>query len=366
MKNLQHLFGNKQFVKFLLTGGVAATLNFGSRFVYSFFMAFDLAIIFAFFTGLASGYILTRLFVFTDGRHSRTKEITYYTLVNLIALIQTWVISVILAHHILPHVFSASTSEALGHLAGVVFPVFTSYIGHRYFTFTMSEKSTAQETLQKQYSARFSAVEQYRNNMWKILCSNYFQKIIPSEASVLDIGCGWGEFISNINAKQKFAIDLNPEAKRLLPEDVTFINQSCTAPWPLQKNSLDVIFTSNFLEHLPNKEAVEETLLQARQFLKPTGKIICMGPNIKYLAGDYWDYWDHHVAISDNSLAEILQLSGFTVVKKLKKFLPYTMSEGNTPPLFLVKAYLKLPFAWRLLGKQFLIIATPKNNSSLN
>lgn len=56
-------------------------------------------------------------------------------------------------------------------------------------------------------------------------------------------------------------------------------------------------------------------------------------------------------------MAEALSLRGFCVTEKIDRFLPYTMSGGKNPPLFTLKLYLKLRFAWRLFGKQFLVVA---------
>jgi hypothetical protein len=77
--------------------------------------------------------------------------------------------------------------------------------------------------------------------------------------------------------------------------------------------------------------------------LKTDGQIICLGPNIKYIPGTYWDFWDHFVPITDLSLAEMLRLKGFDIELRVARFLPYSMSTGSTPPLFLVKLYLQLP-----------------------
>ena len=82
-----------------------------------------------------------------------------------------------------------------------------------------------------------------------------------------------------------------------------------------------------------------------------------LGPNIRFIPGSYWDYWDHHVAISDQSIAEILTLTGFNVTQNIDRFLPYTMSNTRNPPLFFVQLYLKMRFVWPFLGKQFLVIA---------
>lgn len=219
------------------------------------------------------------------------------------------------------------------------------------------DNSDRSRNLQLQYNNRFSSIGYYRNRLWRVLCEDYFQKYIDKDSTVLDLGCGWGEFINNIEAKKKFALDLNPESGEKLSEDVQFVHQSCTEHWPISESSLDLIFTSNFFEHLPNKSAVEDTVERAKKCLKPGGKIICLGPNIKYLPGGYWNYWDHHVPISEDSLAELLILKGFRIENKVGKFLPYTMSDGKTPPLILVRMYLMFPMVWRIFGKQFLLIA---------
>ena len=162
------------------------------------------------------------------------------------------------------------------------------------------------QKLQEEYSLRFSGLEEYRKGVWKILCNDIFQKYVPQDSKVLDIGSGYGEFITNIKAKEKYAIDLNPDGKKYLTDDIRFLNQDCSAKWPVEDNSIDVIFSSNFLEHLFEKEQVENTLSEAYRCLKPNGKIILIGPNIRFLADQYWDFWDHHIAISDRSIEELL------------------------------------------------------------
>jgi hypothetical protein len=82
-----------------------------------------------------------------------------------------------------------------------------------------------------------------------------------------------------------------------------------------------------------------------------------MGPNIKYLAGDYWDFIDHHLPLSHVSLAEALHLAGFAVELSVPRFLPYTMSGKAEQPIWMLKLYLACPALWPLAGKQFLIVA---------
>lgn len=131
---------DQRFVRFLLAGGLAALCNFGSRFFYSIFVGFSTAVVLAFATGLTAGYLLNKRYVFTSSTNSRAHEIFWFLFVNLLALLQTWGLSVYLAQLLPNTVFAGSPSgvewgEAVAHLSGVLLPVFTSYIGHRYLTF---------------------------------------------------------------------------------------------------------------------------------------------------------------------------------------------------------------------------------------
>jgi SAM-dependent methyltransferase len=217
----------------------------------------------------------------------------------------------------------------------------------------MSDRTSV---LRDEYRLRFTRIEKYRNEIWKILCDEFFKTFISQEAHVLDLGAGWGEFINNIKAAKKYAMDLNSDVASRLSEEIHFLHQDCSEEWKIQTKSLDVVFTSNFLEHLPDKDHVENTISEAYRCLKQDGLIICLGPNIKYVSGAYWDFWDHFIPITELSLSELLKLKGFNIHLSIPRFLPYSMSAGKTPPLFFVKLYLRLSNLWPLLGKQFLVI----------
>ena len=216
---------------------------------------------------------------------------------------------------------------------------------------------TRSADLQEEYQKRFQGADQYRDAVWKVLCGEFFSKYIDKNSVLLDLGAGWGEFSRNIQAGKKYAMDLNPDCGTRVAGHSTFLHQDCSTTWPIEDGSLDVVFTSNFLEHLPSKDLVDKTLREAFRCLKPGGKIICMGPNIKFVPGAYWDYWDHYIPITEDSMAEALSLKGFSVVRKVDRFLPYTMSGGRNAPLIAIRLYLKMAFAWRFFGKQFLVIA---------
>ncbi len=211
--------------------------------------------------------------------------------------------------------------------------------------------------LKEEYHSRFSRIAEYRNEVWRVLCDDFFRSYVSRTATVLDVGCGWGEFINNIDAACKFAMDLNPAAEEKLKKGIGFLRQDCSQEWKLQDESLDVVFSSNFLEHLASKNHVEKTLSEAYRCLRKGGRIVLLGPNIRYVDGAYWDFWDHYVPLTEKSLAEVLRLLKFEIHAVVPRFLPYSMSTGRTPPLFFLKTYLRMPFVWPVFGKQFLVMA---------
>lgn len=209
--------------------------------------------------------------------------------------------------------------------------------------------------LQRVYGTRFEGRTHYRDRIWKVLAP-YFSRRFASTGKVLDLGAGYCEFINNSVADEKYVMDLNPEVHRRAAQGVRVLQQDCAAPWPLPAEELDAVFTSNFLEHLPNKNAVLTVLSNAYQSLKPGGRFIAMGPNIKYVPGAYWDFFDHYVELTELSLAEALRTIGFEMEEVVARFLPYTMSAGRTYPVWMLRLYLVLPVAWPIFGKQFLVV----------
>jgi len=209
------------------------------------------------------------------------------------------------------------------------------------------------------YGVRFKNQEGYRQRVWAIL-AKYFSRWIPSDSVVLDLGCGYCEFINQIVCASKFGMDLNPEARKRAAPDVHIQEQDCSLPWSIPPATLSTVFTSNFLEHLPTKAHVEATLLHAHDALRKGGLLISMGPNVRCVPGAYWDFFDHYVALTELSMREILIKCGFDVQLCLEKFLPYSMSKGRTYPLWMLRVYLAVPALWPLFGRQFLVIAKKK------
>jgi len=221
--------------------------------------------------------------------------------------------------------------------------------------------SESAKELQRIYHRRFSQTSEYRNRVWQVLASSFFNRWIPADAAVLDLGCGYGEFINNITAEKKYAMDLNPDARKHLAPAVHFFEQDCSLSWPLPDNALGAVFTSNFFEHLPDKQCLKQTLHQVFRCLKPGGRLIAMGPNIKFLPGLYWDFFDHHTILTEASLGEVLEMEGFLLELVTPRFLPYTLVNAPEYPLLLLRIYLAMPWLWWIKGRQFLVVAVKPN-----
>ena len=215
------------------------------------------------------------------------------------------------------------------------------------------------EDLQQMYASRFEGKSAYRKRVWHELCL-FFGKWIPDGAAVLDLGCGHCEFINAVKCGRKLGMDLNPDAGEFAAADVKIIQQDCSEEWAVAPGSLDVVFTSNFFEHLPSKTALERTVQGVFGALAPGGRVIALGPNIKYVPGAYWDFFDHYVPLTERSLMEVLTKCGFCIELCQDRFLPYTMSDGKEFPIWMLRTYLALPIAWRLFGKQFLVVASKR------
>jgi putative flippase GtrA len=128
-------FMSRQFLIFLLTGGTAAAINFGSRIVYSQWLGFSSAVILAYLTGMITAFVLAKLFVFKQSQQSVHRSAMFFVLVNLVAILQTWAISIGLAYYMLPSMGVTLFVPEIAHAVGVAVPVFTSYLGHKRWSF---------------------------------------------------------------------------------------------------------------------------------------------------------------------------------------------------------------------------------------
>jgi SAM-dependent methyltransferase len=208
------------------------------------------------------------------------------------------------------------------------------------------------------YKRRFIPDLAYRQRMWRVLCAQYFQRYIPTESTVLEVGAGYCEFINAIRANQKIAVDLNPDTRLYADGTVRVLETSSVDLSAIESGSVDVAFASNFFEHI-TREDIILTMREVARVLRPSGRFIVLQPNIRFCARDFWMFFDHITPLDQYSLCEALEMSGLQPVKTIVRFLPFTTKSKLPKALWLLRLYLRLPLAWRFLGQQSLVIAHP-------
>ncbi len=210
------------------------------------------------------------------------------------------------------------------------------------------------------YQYRFQGVDKNKKlSTWKIIAAFIHEKL-GQPNSMIDPAAGDCEFINQVPANEKWAVDMGEHTKHAAKEGVKVVIGN-NLEVELPQNYFEGVYVSNFLEHLHSQEDVAMFLERMFSILKPGGQIAIMGPNFKYCAKNYFDFADHTVILTELGVAEHLYGAGFEVKEVHDRFLPLSF-RGKIPVTdFLVKMYFKMPFAWRFMGKQFLLIAKKPN-----
>jgi hypothetical protein len=208
---------------------------------------------------------------------------------------------------------------------------------------------------QRLYEYRFRGIDQsIREEIWKEIAPHVYG-LMGHPARVLDPAAGRGEFINNIPATERWAVDsaVYPEHR---PEPGTRVIISDIFDVELPEEHFDGIWVSNFLEHLPTQEAIASFLEKMHATAARGGRIAVMGPNFRYCAREYFDCADHTLALTHVAVAEHLYAAGFEPVKVVPRYLPYSFRSRLPASRTLTRRYLRVPPTWRFLGKQFLVI----------
>ena len=216
------------------------------------------------------------------------------------------------------------------------------------------------QSLPELYSIRFDEREvSAKDVVWREIVA-FLGKWIDPAAPVLDVACDRGHFIRHVSASERWATDIR-DVSATLPSDVRFVQASgLDLAAAVPTSYFGTIFMSNYLEHLESGALVIDQLGVAARLLRPGGRLIVLQPNIRLVGPRYWDFIDHRVALTERSLLEAAELAGLRTVEVITRFLPYS-TKGRLPTArFLVRAYLRFPLAWTVMGKQSLYIGTPR------
>lgn len=214
------------------------------------------------------------------------------------------------------------------------------------------------QRLELLYRERFSEEElEFKRRMWRVFVDSYFQQFVGPDDVVVDLGAGNCEFINSVRCREKIAVDLNPDVERHAVDAKAIVTETRDMS-AIPTGSVDVVFTSNFFEHLPNKAELVATLEECRRIIRPGGRLMVLMPNIRYLPGRYWDYFDHHLALTHHSLVEAVRITGFEPTLVRARTLPYTIKHTRMPHwIWLVRAYMRLKIAWPIVGKQMFVVS---------
>ena len=84
---------------------------------------------------MITAFVLMRKYVFVFKRNSLLSQIMRFVFVNLMSLILTFIITFTLKYLLQVIFNSIDLIELLAHIGGVSFPILTSFLIHKYFTF---------------------------------------------------------------------------------------------------------------------------------------------------------------------------------------------------------------------------------------
>lgn len=207
------------------------------------------------------------------------------------------------------------------------------------------------------YQYRFQGIDENKKKItWEEIAEFIYRKL-SKPVSILDPAAGKCELINSVKSQDRWGVDLNEYFIKQYADPGVKIVIGDILKVELPENYFDAVFISNFLEHLNSQEQVAELLEKMFRCLKPGGKIAIIGPNFKYTYRSYFDFADHTVILSELGVAEHLYGAGFDIEKIHPRFLPLSFRGGIPVSRALVRIYLSSPWAWWILGKQFLVIA---------
>ncbi len=191
--------------------------------------------------------------------------------------------------------------------------------------------------------------------VWKVV-AEHLASWVPPNAHVLEVGAGYCEWINNVAAARRVAVDIWPDVVRFAAPGVEAVVLDASRDLPtLDASSFDAALASNVLEHF--EPAIAAAVVDdLGRLLKPGGRLIVIQPNFRYASRHYFDDYTHRAVFTDVSLPNLLRAHGFAIDRVEPRFLPYSM-RGSKLPIrpWTVRAYLRSPF--KPMAGQMLVIA---------
>ena len=135
MKGFINQFISEQFLRFLIAGGIAAAVNFAVGYSLSGMLPFHGDIIAGHLSGMMVAFFLFGREVFGKTGATQFKEVAIFIAVNAVAMSQTYAVYFVLMHYVFPESMPVSHADVVARAIAIITPIFTSFLGHKYFTF---------------------------------------------------------------------------------------------------------------------------------------------------------------------------------------------------------------------------------------
>ena len=193
-----------------------------------------------------------------------------------------------------------------------------------------------------------------RDRIWKVVAGHIQRRYMPDDGVILDLGAGYCPFINQVRGRARYAFDQSDVVRQSAAQGVQAIVGDCSRLAELESGTFDVVFASNFLEHL-DRELLGQVLPEVQRLLKPGGRFIVLQPNFAYAYRQYFDDFTHTLVFTHVSLGDLLRAFGFSLHAVLPRFLPFSMKSRLPTLPWLVHLYLRSPI--KPFAGQMLIVA---------
>jgi SAM-dependent methyltransferase len=205
------------------------------------------------------------------------------------------------------------------------------------------------------YHAAHLPEDPARAIVWKVV-AEHLAAWVPPGAHVLEVGAGYCQWINNVVAARRVAVDIWPDVARFAAPGVEAVVLDVARDLArLGTSTFDTILASNILEHFEPGVAVS-VVDDFGRLLKPEGRLIVIQPNFRYASRQYFDDYTHRAVFTDVSLPNLLRAHGFQIDQVQPRFLPYSMRGTKLPVRpWTVRAYLRSPF--KPMAGQMLVVA---------
>ncbi len=142
------------------------------------------------------------------------------------------------------------------------------------------------------HSTRFTP-DPRRRVLWQTLVDCVFQKQIPPDGVVLELGAGYGDFINSVRARRRLAVDVvvgNAFASRPRRGRPCHQHHNNLTAW---RTIRLIMFSAAIVSNTFRRPNLVDCLSQLHRKMKPGAMLTIVQPNFKYCAREYFDDYTH-------------------------------------------------------------------------